>query len=245
MHFYACVFLLTNSPNTDNIENKTFKITENINQILPSQKPLLSLRKYSINPNKIDDESACEVNIILSSIQQPPCQEIMRHQNNSPRSNCQILQDSFWSMTEVGAICTNPYIFVYFKQDLEHVHIKSIGISFLNLLNLNPIKNKISNHSLNSYEWAFYNESCHEYLTNLSLKTILSLPNFYRHNDCLKNKTIANFQLIQIDKAVAIIIATLAILNSISLLKIANNIRKLWSNKNVSQSSTYIHMEDL
>ena len=224
--------------------NKTFQIIENINQILPTQNPLLSLKKYRLNPNTIENESICEINIILSNIQQTPCQEIMKNRYNSSRNNCQVLQNS-WSMSEVGAVCTNPHIFIYFKQNIEQVQIESIGISLLNLFGLNPMKSERGNSSFNSHNWAFYNESCHEDSTNLSLKTILSLPNFYRHNDCLKNKSIANPKLAHADIAIATIISILTVLNFFALFKIIKNIHKLWLIKNMSRTSTYICMEDL
>ena len=224
--------------------NKTFQIIENINQILPTQKPLLSLKKYRLNPNTIENDTTCEINIILSNIHQTPCQEIMKNQYNSSRNNCQILQNS-WSMSEVGAACTNPYIFIYFKQSIEQVQTKSIGINLLNLFGLNPMESEIGNSSFNSYIWALYNESCHEKPINLSLRTILSLPDFYRRNDCLKNKSIASPKSAYTDIAIAAIISTLTMFNFFTLLKIIKNIRKLWSIKNMSRTSTYVCMEDL
>ena len=244
MELYACVFLFTNSPNTKNMVNKTFQIIENINQILPTQNPLLSLKKYRLNPNTIENESICEINIILSNIHQAPCQRIMKNQYNSSRDNCQISQNS-WSMSEVGAICTNPYIFIYFKQNIDQIKIEPIGVSLLNLFGLNPMKNERGNSSFNSHNWAFYNESCHEDSIDLSLKTILSIPNFYRRNDCLKNKSIANSELAHADIAIATIISILTVLNFFALFKIIKNIHKLWLIKNMSRTSTYVCMEDL
>ena len=226
------------------MSSKAFQIIENINQILPTRNPLLTLKKYHLNPNTIENETPCEINMILSSIHKTPCQEIMRNQHNSPRSNCQVLQDS-WSMTEVGAVCTNPYIFTYFEQNIEQAHIESIGISLLNLFGLNPIRIMKDNPPFNSHKWASYNESCHEDLINLSLGTILSLPNFYRRNDCLKNKSIANPQLAYTDVAIATLISTLTVLNFLTIFKVFKNICRLWLAKNVSRTSTYICMEDL
>lgn len=245
MQFHACVFLLTNSLGTNRTADNASQIVEEINQILPSQAPLLKLKKYRENPDIIVSESMCEVNIILSKIHKSPCQRIMKNQYNSARNNCQVLQNSFWSMSEVGAICTDPYIFVYFKQNLKQNHIKSIGINLLNLLNLNPIEGENNSLPLNSHSWAFYDESCHEHLTNLSLKIILSLPKFYRYNNCLKYKTIVNSQLVRIDLVAVIIISILGAFNFALSLKIIKNIYKLWLNKDISRSSTYIHMQDL
>lgn len=233
-----CVTLISLRP-----ENKTSQIVEDLNKIIPSRNPLLKLEQYRINPTEINDDTECEISIIYSTKHRNPCQRIIDVKPKSYRDNC-LIGNGFWTMSEMGAICSNPFIHS-FSENPSQSHTETLGISILNLFGINPTNKNASSVPLSQNKWAFFDSSCQAYQIDLKLSQLLLIPDLFRQNECLKHKMIIDCRLVNFDIIFLIIIAFITPLNIFIICKIIHETRKIRIKRKLSFSKTYIRMETL